>query len=143
MAAPTIKQIVTAIEDKFQTIEGLRHLNHAPGGQIAPPVAFVSLSPINYRQVFGARKFSLAPRVIVLVSAATDRLREQLLAEYADIEGAKSIFAAFGGAGGTDLGGLVDHCFATDFQPLGREDVGQLGYYGGAWDLSVMASRGA
>lgn len=139
MAAPTIAQVVAGINNVLAGIEGLRTTAYGPD-QINPPAGWVQIPPIDYRATFGARKWKLAPRVVVAVSAVFDRKREELLAEFADHTGAKSIFAAFGGHdSGVNLGGIVETCYVTSFEPLGEITIGQLQYYGGRFQLEISA----
>ncbi|MEV4416123.1 hypothetical protein [Catellatospora sp. NPDC049609] len=142
MAAPTIAEVVAGIENQLATIPDLRVTGYMPD-QISRPAAYVSIPPIDYRITFKGRTWHLRPRVVVLVCNVLDRMRERHLAEYADVTGPKSVFAAFAGTGsGVDLGGKVTQCFVSSFEPLGPEMVGQIPYYGGVWTLDVYAPGG-
>lgn len=139
MAAPTVLAVLDGMEAVLRTISGLRVTDFAPG-QITPPQAIVTVPPIDYRRTYGAKRWKLEPTITVLVSAALDRAGQRRLAEYADHTGAKSIFQAFGGPGNgvdLDIPGVV--CYLTDFAPLGWEQVGQIGYYGGVWNGVIEA----
>lgn len=137
MAAPTILQIMQGIETRLATISGLRTRDISPD-QISPPCAIVGVPPIpEYRATFGRGRFRLAPTVTVLTSAALDRAGQQKLAGYADPTGTQSIAAAI--EADRTLGGIVEECHVIDFRPLGREEVGLIGYYGGEFTLHVMA----
>lgn len=139
MAAPTVLEIMSAVEARLRTIPNLRVTDFAPG-QITPDAAIITVPPIDYRQVFGAKRWRLDLTITVLTSAALDRPGQRRLAEYAAPTGERSIFALFGGAGnGVDLDGLVERAWIQEFQPLGAEQVAQIGYYGGAWPLIVYA----
>lgn len=131
----TIRDVLLGIETRLQTIDGLRVTEYVPG-QVNPPQAFPGVPPIErYHQTMG-RRLDIAPTVTVLVSAAVDRVGQLLLADFADLEGPKSVAAAI--EADRSLGGVVGDCSVTSFQPLGLEEVGVLGYYGGVWTLRVL-----
>lgn len=137
MAAPTILQVMQGIETRLATITGLR-VNDVIPDQINPPQAIVGVPPIpRYHATMQRGRFQLEPTVTVLVSAALDRVGQEALAEYANPTGAKSIITAI--EADKTLGGVVDDCIVTSFRPLGLEEVGLIGYYGGVFDLQVIA----
>lgn len=137
MAAPTILQVMQGIETRLDTITGL-NVSAFVTDQISPPVAIVGVPPIQYRETMQKGKFSLAPTVTVLVSAALDRTGQTLLAGFANPTGSASIITAI--EGDKTLGGVVDDCIVWDFRPLGLDEVGQVGYYGGIFNLRVLAT---
>ncbi len=133
MAAPTIRQVLTAIETQLRTIPGLRVADYAPG-QIQPPQALVLTPPIpQYLVGYGDRRPILEVTVTVLVSDALDRVGQLALADYADPDSPTSIPKTI--AANPTLGGVVGQCQVTSFEPLGYEEVGALGYYGGKFTL--------
>ena len=134
MAAPTIRAVLTAIETQLATIPGLRVADYAPG-QITPPQAVILAPPINYLVGLGGRRPILDVQVTVLVSAALDRVGQLALADYADPDGPQSIAATI--ATDPTLGGVVGQAQVTTFEPLGSEDVGLLGYFGGRWVIRI------
>lgn len=137
MAAPTILQIMDAIEARLSTISGLRTSPIDPD-QVNPPFAVVGVPPIpEYRTTFGRGRFSIEPTVTVGTSRAIDRVGQRALAEYAEVSGAKSIAAAI--EGDRTLGGIVEECFVISFEPISTLDVGVFGYYGGIFQLRVVA----
>jgi hypothetical protein len=137
MAAVTILQVMQGIETRLKTIDGLR-VTYYIADQVNPPQAVVGCPPIDsYRATFRRGVFLLQPQVVVLTSAALDRVGQTALAEYANPIGAKSIPAAI--EGDRTLGGVVEDCVVDSFQPLGMEEVGLIGYYGGVFDLRVVA----
>jgi len=138
MAAPTILQILQGIETRLETISGLRTTYYV-ADQINPPQAVVGVPPIeSYRAAFGRGTFKLEPQVFILVGAQLDRVGQAALASYADVAGSNSIPAAI--EGDRTLGGVVQECVVDSFRPLGMEEVGLIGYYGGVFDLRVFAS---
>jgi hypothetical protein len=136
MAAPTIRQILTAIETRLLTIQGLRVLGYQ-ADQINPPIAIILCPPVSSYQVgYGDRRPILQPVVHVLVSSAVDRVGQLQLADYADPDSATSIPKAVAGdliIGGTTVGQIQ----VLSFDPLTAEEVGALGYYGGKFTLRI------
>lgn len=136
--APTIAAVMRGIEERLETIDGLRVSDVSPD-QINPPAAIVGVPPIErYHLTMGRGKFEISPTITVLVSAALDRIGQLKLAAYANPTGPESIVVAL--EGDKTLGGVVDSCHVIDFRPLGMEDVGLIGYYGGVFTLAVYAS---
>lgn len=126
------------IEARLATIAGLRVSEIIPD-QINPPAAIVGVPPIpNYRIAMGKGAYELAPTVTVLVSAALDRVGQLQLAGYADPTGASSIITAI--EGDRSLGGAVADCVVESFRPIGLEEVGVIGYYGGVFTLKCIAA---
>lgn len=139
MTATTVQQILTGIETRLATISGLRTRDIAPDS-IQVPCAYVTIPPIDYWLTFGSGgNYTLDPVVTVLVSASMDRVGQALLASYADPYGSGSIPQAI--LADRELGGLVEDCIPTNFDPLGLQEVGAIGYYGGTFKLKVVARR--
>lgn len=137
MAAPTVLQVMQGIETRLKTIDGLR-ASYFVADQINPPQAVVGVPPIeNYRTTMRRGRFQLEPQVYIFVGAQLDRAGQAALAGYADVSGDTSIPAAI--EGDRTLGGIVDDCVVDSFRPLGMEEVGLIGYYGGVFDLRVIA----
>lgn len=127
---------MAGIETRLATISGLRVNDVAPD-QINPPAAFVGVPPIpNYRLTMGRAKYLIEPTITVLVSAAWDRAGQLRLAGYANPTGSTSIITAV--EGDKTLGGIVSDCVVDGFSPLGMEEVGLIGYYGGRFSLRVV-----
>ena len=136
MAAPTIRQVIEAIEARLLTVDGLRVLGYQ-ASQINPPIAIVMCPPVDAYQVgYGDRRPILQPVVNVLVSAAVDRVGQLALADYADPDGAGSVPAAVTGDLVVD-GTAVGQCQVLRFDPLTTEEVGAIGYFGGKFTLRV------
>jgi hypothetical protein len=136
--APTIEQIMDGIETRLATISGLRVSDVSPG-QINPPCAIVGVPAItSYHATFGSGRMTLDDiTVTVLVSAAVDRVGQKKLAGYANPTGSTSIKAAV--EGDKTLGGVVDDCIVVSFRPLGLDEVGVIGYFGGIFQLRAIA----
>lgn len=135
--APTIAQIMAGIETRLNTITGLRVMAYT-ADQINPPQATVGVPPVeNYHTTFQRGRMQLDLEIYIFVSAALDRTGQVALAEYANPTGAKSVIAAI--YGDRTLSGTVEDCIVRSFRPLGMEEVGLIGYYGGVFEISVIA----
>ena len=137
MAAPTIAQVMAGIETRLKTIEGLRTDAYI-ADQINPPQAIVGVPPVeNYHATFQRGRMSLDMEIYIFVSGVLDRQGQVALAEYANPTGTKSVITAI--YGDKTLGGVVEDCIVRSFRPLGMEEVGLIGYYGGVFEMSVIA----
>lgn len=137
MAAPTILQVMQGLEARLATITGLRVSDTVPD-QINPPQAMVGVPPVDdYHETFGRGVFRLEGQIWVFTSAAFDRGGQEALAAYADPTGTKSIISAV--YGDKTLGGVVHDTFIRSFRPIGVEEFGAIGYYGGVFDWLVIA----
>lgn len=135
--APTIRQVMQGIEGRLDTISGLQVRDVIPD-QVNPPQAFVGIPPIpQYHSSMSRGVFTIEPTVTVLVSAALDRTGQLSLADYVNPTGGNSVIAAV--EADKTLGGIVDDTVVISFEPLGIAEVGQIGYYGGRFQLRVMA----
>jgi len=136
--APTIEQVMLGIETRLKTISGLRVEEFAPD-QINPPQAVIGVPPVpSYHATMGRGRFTLEPTVTIFVSKSWNRTGQLKLASYANPTGDSSVVTAI--EADKTLGGVVDDCFVVDFQPLGLEEVGLIGYYGGVFTLRAIAS---
>jgi hypothetical protein len=138
----TLAQVMAGAEAVLNGITAtggrkLRASDVSPG-QTTPPFAVVGLPPIDYRLTMGRGKASLDFSITVGTSAAHDRAGQLLLAEFADRTGTGSLVAAF--EADPTLGATVDQAAIFDFRPLGLEEVGELGYFGGLFTLRVLAN---
>ncbi|MFI0481739.1 hypothetical protein [Actinomadura sp. 9N215] len=138
MAAPTVLDVMRGLQGRLSTIPGLRVSSIAPD-QITPPQAIIGVPPIeSYHATMRRGRATYEPTVYVLVSAALDRIGQEKLAGYADPTGPESLITAI--YGDRTLGGIAEDCIVRSFRPLGVEEVGQIGYYGGAWELTVITA---
>ncbi|HET6737749.1 MAG TPA: hypothetical protein VFH76_02410 [Kribbella sp.] len=136
MAAPTIAEVMQGFETRLLTIEGLRVASYI-ADQINPPQATIGVPPVDYHKTFQRGRMQLDGEIYVFVSGVLDRVGQSLLAEYANPTGAKSVIAAV--YGDKSLGGVVEDTFIRSFRPLGMEEVGLIGYFGGVFEWSVVA----
>jgi hypothetical protein len=128
--------LMDALETRLKTIPGLRASAHE-ADSISPPWAMVGLPEIDdYRLTMRRGFLGLQFRVIVLVSAAVDRTGQRALAEYASTTGEKSIPRVL--EEDQNLGGVAQTCVVNSFRPLGADEVGAIGYYGGEFAVTVV-----
>ncbi len=129
---------MTGLETRLKTIPNLRTAPYVPD-QVNPPQAIVGVPPIpNYHGAFAHGIFHLDVPVTVLVNKVVDRLDQPAMAAFADIAGTNSIHAAI--EGDKTLGGAVSSATVTDFRPLGNDEVGVLGYYGGVFTIKIVCN---
>ena len=133
----TLVQIMDGIEARLATIEGLRTSPTFPG-QINPPQAVVGVPAIGEYDtaLSGRANATLGFTVTVYTSAAIDRVGQTTLAQLADPTAAGSIPAAI--AADRSLGELVSDCRVASFEPLGLDEVGVIGYFGGRFTLRIL-----
>jgi len=128
--------VMDGLEEALARIPGMRVSSEVPG-QVTPPHAVVGVPPIQeYRVVFQLGVTRLEMPIYVFVSAAVDRVGQRLLAELASPTGPRSVRAAV--EADRTLGGRVADVTVRDFRPLNLEEVGQIGYLGGLWNLSIL-----
>lgn len=140
--APSLRDIMSGIETRLSTIDGLRVPADGQPDQINPPAAVVGIPAISdYHATMQRGRMVLAPTVLILVSAAVSRVGQMALAEYANPTGAKSVVTAVEAktADGKALGGVAEDCVVRSFRPLGLEEVGELQFFGGLFTLMVVA----
>lgn len=137
MAAPTILQVMQGLETRLATISGLQVSDTVPG-EITPPAAMVGVPAIdNYHATMQRGRFQLSGQLWVFTSAAVDRVGQEALAGYANPTGTGSVIAAV--YGDRTLGGVVEDTVIRTFRPLGMEEVGEIGYFGGVFEWEVIA----
>lgn len=136
----SLKAVRNGVESRLETIDGLRIVD---GGNINPPAAVVTLSPegIQWHKTFQDGLADWHVRVIVYVSTAYTRTARDLLDDFCDTTGAKSVKAAI--EGDATLGGLVDDLVVqstrqSDFAL--REGGTVVQYLGAEFDVFVQAA---
>lgn len=138
MAAVTLAQIMTGLQGRLDTIAGLSTWDTIPG-QITPPCAIVGVPDVpSYRESFGRGSWRPNPTITVYTSQGHTQAGQLLLAQLADVTGSWSVPVAI--EGDRTLGGLAVDCTVKSFQTLGAEFVSQIGYYGGVFELLLIAS---
>jgi hypothetical protein len=139
MAAPTLQQIMEALETACATISGLRH-SAIVNGQISPPHLMVGVPPVeDYHGTMASGYLLTEFPITIFTSSAVDRVGQLLLAEFANPTGARSIKAAV--ELDKTLGGVVDDCYVTSFRPLGLVNVGapDAQYLAGTFQVKIIA----
>ncbi|HEY5986996.1 MAG TPA: hypothetical protein VIV12_11570 [Streptosporangiaceae bacterium] len=137
MAAPTLLEVMQGLETRLATISGLQVSDTVPG-EITPPAAMVGVPAIdNYHATMQRGRFQLSGQLWVFTSAAVDRVGQEALAEYANPTGTKSVITAV--YGDKTLGDKVEDTIIRTFRPLGMEEVGEIGYFGGVFEWEVIA----
>jgi len=133
-----IIDVLEALRDRLRTIDGL-NAGIALTGNVTPPYAFTGLPAVpSYRQSFAGTKMTINPTITLLTSSLFDEIGVRTLAEFMAPTGPKSIYGAI--MRDPKLGGVVEACRVMEFRPLGAEDHGAIGYYGGVFELEIMAS---
>lgn len=137
--ATTIPQIMTALGTRLDTITGLRGVGHAPDNP-SPPTAFPLVPAIpSYREAMQRGTYVVPFRIAILTGAQLDRAGQLALAGFANPTGALSVRAALEDTDRT-LGGLIDDLVVDGFDPTGLQEVGLVNYYGGVFNVRVIAS---
>jgi hypothetical protein len=138
MATPTIIEVMRAIESALNDITGLRTTEFIKD-QMSPPFAMVGVPEIpDYHGAFRSGSMTISPRVYVFVSSVVDRIGQTALAGYANPTGDQSIKTAL--EADNALGGVVAQVVVKSFRPLGAEEMGAFNYYGGVFDLMIVAT---
>ena len=131
----TVLDVMDAMEARLSTISGLRVSDVSPG-QVNPPQAIVGTPNVDYHSVHsGGDEHDF--QVVLLTSAALDRVGQRLLAEFAASSGPRSVRATL--EADRTLGGVVQDLRVSRFRVLGRREVGLIGYFGGAFTVEVLA----
>lgn len=141
--AATILQIMQGLETRLATITSPRlRVSDTVPDQIDPAAtggyAIVGVPPLNYRESMGRGRYMLRPTITVLTSQAVSRIGQETLAAFANPTGNASVITAI--EADKTLGGIVEDTVVDDFRPLGIEEVGVIGYYGGLFSLRVITT---
>lgn len=128
--------VMEALRATLSDVDGLS-VSLSPTGTIKPPHAIVGVPTIlDYRKAVAGARVDLEVSVILLTSSAFDETGALRLAEYSTPSGNRSIFRAV--ESNKTLGGVVEQAMIRDFRPLGADEYGQIGYYGGEFTCVVM-----
>lgn len=101
----TVSQVAEGIRVRLATITGLRTFNYQPE-QLNPPVAFPSLSQVQYHQAFRGGDVVMNWNVHVVVGRWSDSRAHKLLDDFLSYDGSKSVRAAL--EGDKTLGGVCE-----------------------------------
>lgn len=103
--AATISQVLTGLKTRLGTISGLRVYDYQPD-EVRPPVAFPSITAVEYHGAFGNGDCTYRATVQVICGRVSDRAAQLLLDGFASNDGASSIRGAI--EGDLTLGGIID-----------------------------------
>ena len=139
----THEAILTGIDTRLKTIAGLR-TGDVSLAQVVPPCAFATVPTVaNYRATMQRGRYQLSVLVYVLVSQGMPSAQAQrLLARYSDPTTGNASSIPLAIEGDRTLGGAVEDCTVEAFRPLGVEEVGAIGYFGGVFQLMIV-NRGS
>jgi hypothetical protein len=101
----TVTQVAEGLRVRLDTISGLRCFNYQPE-QLNPPVAFPSLSQVEYHRAFKGGNVQMMWTVHVVVGRYTDSRSYELLDDFLSYDGAKSIRACL--EADKTLGGICE-----------------------------------
>lgn len=142
--AATLEEIMDAVEAKLRPLPNLRlGLPGAGDYNVSgnASVAIVGIPPVSsYRETMRRGRYQLIVPVTVLVDETVTREAIRKLLAFANQTGASSIRAAL--EADNTLGGVVEECVVDAFDPLGEEQVGAIGYWGGLWPVRIFARGG-
>jgi hypothetical protein len=128
---------MTALRARLSLVDGLS-VQMAQTGNINPPYAFLGPPVVDsYRKSFAGNKMNISPTITILTSSAFDEIGVRRLIEYMAPTGDKSIVAII--EADRTLGGVVEDTRVIDFQPYGPQEYGAVGFYGGTFNLEIMA----
>lgn len=128
--------VMEALKASLSEVEGLS-VSLAPTGTIKPPHAIVGVpSILDYRKAVAGARLDLEVSILLLTSSAFEETGALRLAEYSTPNGPKSIFRRIDND--RTLGGVVEQAQIRDFRPLGADEYGQIGYFGGEFTCAIM-----
>lgn len=136
MATKTLWELMEAVATRLETVPLLRANGFSPSA-INPPTAIVPVPPVpSYRAAMNRGTVLIEDwPITILTSSQVDRVGQQLLAEYLSWTGASSVITALEGE--PTLGGVVSDLIVQSARPLGMEEVGIIGYFGGEIRLKL------
>lgn len=133
----SMQDVLRALKTTLTTVPGLS-VSLAQTGQINPPMAILGVPTVlDYRKAFGGLRLDIEPTITILTSSAFDEIGTLMLADFFSPSGPRSVVACIDRD--ATLGGTVERARVTDARPLGLEEFGAIGYYGGMLTVSVMA----
>lgn len=133
-----IQAVMKALKSRLLLIDGLS-VQVAQTGNVNPPYAFLGPPTVeSYRRSFSGAKMTIQPTVTILTSATFDEIGVTRMLEYMAPTGDKSLVAII--EADRTLGGVVEDTRVISFEPFGPQEYGAVGYYGGTFNLEIMAS---
>lgn len=133
----TIAQLREGLATNLRTISGVE-VYEREGGMVNAPCIVVTTPSVDYHQTFGSNsliRYSFT--VTVLVMSADQEQQNYDMDQYLDNGSSTSVRAALE----TDrtLGGVAESLIVTSFRPLNSEEVAGIGYWGGSFEVTVIA----
>lgn len=140
--AATLDQILDGIEGLLAALPSLRvkdvvGVDLPVTGQASVAVVMTPAIP-SYRSTMGRGKYELTVDVLLLTAAGISRPGQRKLAAFASQTGDSSLRAAV--EADSTLGGTCDTSYLASFRPLGVEEVGVIGYFGGIFSIYLATS---
>lgn len=132
----TISQINGAIATQLSTIDGLQGYDYEPDS-IYPPVAFPSITNIDYHRAMGNGLVIYDITVRVVIGRVNERVAQEALDEYASYSGAKSIRATI--EADRTLGGLVDTLILRNSASVSSTAIGEQDFLSLDFQIQVYA----
>lgn len=128
----TVVAVMDAIDAKLDTITGLRVASYK-ASNVTPPLAYTVAPDIpSYNDTFEGG-YTLAFKVVLLVSPTDVRLAERQIAQFTDHGSIPQAFDA-----DQTLGGIVANVDVVSFTRFDSLIADTIGYPGGEFHLSVM-----
>ena len=141
MATKTLVELMDAVATRLATVSLTRAYSLSPGSVTLPSggaAAVVTVPPVDsYRAAFARGTVQIRDwPIYILTGAQMNELGQKQLAEYLSWTGSKSVALALENE--PTLGGVVDDLLVQSSRPLGLEEVGAVGYFGGLIMLTVQ-----
>lgn len=131
-----LRRVMEALRNTLSAVDGLS-VSLSPTGTIKPPHAIVGVPTIlDYRKAVAGARLDLEVSITLLTSSAFDETGALRLADYSTPNSERSIFQAI--ENDRTLSGTVEQAQIRDFRPLGADEYGSIGYYGGEFTCVVM-----
>jgi len=135
-AEADIAAVRAELADLLRAVEGLRSYAYNPTpGEVHFPAAVVMDVAPRYNATLGAGMTGLTSRVMVSVGGPVTRATQEKLDGLLANSGAQSIRAALEDAEPFEA---FDDLAVVGYDPVGFEDVAELGFYGGVFTVDVL-----
>jgi|LakMenEpi03Aug12_release.lakeMendotaPanAssembly.Ray.scaffolds.fasta_scaffold03160_41 hypothetical protein len=112
----TSTQVMDGLKARLATVSGLRTFDYQPE-QVNPPLAFPSITGINYYNAFRGGDVQFTVDITVVLGRYTDRVTFARLDEFTSFSGASSIRAAL--EGDSTLGGVCSDLIVESASAVG------------------------
>jgi hypothetical protein len=127
----------TGIATNLSTVSGLRTSSFIPD-TLNPPVAVVAPDTITFDQTFGRGQDRYTFSVEVVVGRVSDRASQNLMDNYCDPNGSKSIKAAI--ESDPTLGGKVFDCRVTEVRGYQQIVIADVLYLSVVFSIDVLTN---